>query len=124
MGIYRRPTSLAILTIIIVHCARTLYAQQHQPPTEVRFPVQRPAAWHVRLSPQQFTVQRDAKRLIVQIRPDIISTMAFVPNSSLQSVASVGDGASVIVLKPDANVNAVLAEIQSNNGTKNDLWRV
>lgn len=70
--------------------------------------------------PQQFTVQRDAKRLIVQMRSDIMSTMAFVPNTSVQSVSPVGDGTSVVVLKPDANVGAVLAEFESNEGTSSD----
>lgn len=69
---------------------------------------------------QGFTVQQDAKRLIVKMRPDSVTTMAYDSNPSVAKVLTVNptDGTSVLALAPDADINTVRAQLEGDPGTR------
>ncbi len=72
----------------------------------------------IHLFTQGFTVQKNAKRLIVQMRPDAVSTMAYESNPAVSQVLTVSatDGTSVLALAPDADMSAVRAQLENDPG--------
>lgn len=115
MVMHARPmtTMYFILLAIVMPCAHTVFAQQ--PNLEVRH---RGMRGIVVATFPQFTVQLDAKRLVVQMKTDVMTAQAYEADTSVQSVSPVGDGTLLVILKPDADLAAVRAQFESNAGAR------